>query len=787
MTCGDSARIPTTEANDSAMNVGQRDRRHINTMRRYVIPCAVATCLLMNGINALFSAHNQYVTADNSAKRPVAVADVIGMSSVDTPIEHFSRDGNKLVTVLRKGDLAHNTVAYSMLMWNTNEIFHSSTPKSLVTLSSSSNREAIEAVTWLADNKTVMFLGETPGSTHQVYSINVDTGRMTRVTNHPTNITSYSATPDGNAVAYTAEEPDVDLFDHTTRREGFVVSTEALPQLLAGRRGGGGFFTDNQLFIRDSAKHVRKLVVSGKLRLYSGVPALSPDGQYVAILSMQAEVPPLWKGYTDDHVRLWTRQVVAPGEYSYLERYDLIDARSGKSRVLLNSPIGYGNSEAVWLPDSRSVVVSNTFLPLDSVDAEELKQRQSAAVVVEVAVSTGGITTITKADIVLKEFNSVTNQLDCVVGRSDVYGTDSGRMVSFHKKGSEWVKVVHGTDVGNKLEITVSQDMNTPPRVLAREPSTNRKVVLLDPNPQFKRLKFGNVQEIKWNDAAGRSFVGGLYYPIDYLPSTRYPLVIQTHGWTANQFWIDGPAPTGFAAQALVGQGIMVLQVDEDYVTDSDTSKEVDREVSRFESAVAYLNKRGLIDPSRVGIIGFSRTCLFVKYALTHPTVRFAAAAVSEGVDGGYFQYLVYANSMPGYNQFHEGVNGGLPFGDGLKSWMARSPGFNIDKVQTPLRITADSPEALLFEWEWFAAMRRLGEPVELAYMPDGAHVLQKPWDRMVSQQGNVDWFVFWLKGEEDPASGKREQYARWRKLRDAATINVVGATAPFGSSSTRR
>jgi len=56
-----------------------------------------------------------------------------------------------------------------------------------------------------------------------------------------------------------------------------------------------------------------------------------------------------------------------------------------------------------------------------------------------------------------------------------------------------------------------------------------------------------------------------------------------------------------------------------------------------------------------------------------------------------------------------------------------------------------------------------------------------------VSQQGNVDWFVFWLKGEEDPASGKREQYARWRKLRDAATINVVGATAPFGSSSTRR
>jgi len=29
------------------------------------------------------------------------------------------------------------------------------------------------------------------------------------------------------------------------------------------------------------------------------------------------------------------------------------------------------------------------------------------------------------------------------------------------------------------------------------------------------------------------------------------------------------------------------------------------------------------------------------------------------------------------------------------------------------------------------------------------------------SQQGNVDWFRFWLKGEEDPDPAKAEQYAR--------------------------
>ena len=68
--------------------------------------------------------------------------------------------------------------------------------------------------------------------------------------------------------------------------------------------------------------------------------------------------------------------------------------------------------------------------------------------------------------------------------------------------------------------------------------------------------------------------------------------------------------------------------------------------------------------------------------------------------------------------------------------------------------------------WEWFAGLSRLGKPVELIYMPNAIHTLIRPRDRMISQQGNVDWFCFWLKGEEDPDPAKAEQYARWRELR---------------------
>ena len=73
---------------------------------------------------------------------------------------------------------------------------------------------------------------------------------------------------------------------------------------------------------------------------------------------------------------------------------------------------------------------------------------------------------------------------------------------------------------------------------------------------------------------------------------------------------------------------------------------------------------------------------------------------------------------------------------------------------------------SVLLDWEWFAALTRLGKPVEMIMLEDGEHIMQKPWDRIVSQHGNVDWFCFWLKAEEDPDPAKSDQYTRWRELR---------------------
>jgi hypothetical protein len=178
------------------------------------------------------------------------------------------------------------------------------------------------------------------------------------------------------------------------------------------------------------------------------------------------------------------------------------------------------------------------------------------------------------------------------------------------------------------------------------------------------------------------------------------------------------------------------------------------------------------------GLIGWSRTCYHVEYTLTHSQYHFAAATVIDGVDGGYFQYIAFGNTATS-SLYYDQWNGGSPFGRGLGAWLKNAPGFNLDKVHAPVRIEAVDPTSVLMQFEWLTGLMRQGKPVEMVYIPGAAHIMERPWDRMISQQGNVDWFSFWLNGHEDSDPAKAEQYARWRELRKLQKQNEKNSPAP--------
>jgi hypothetical protein len=211
------------------------------------------------------------------------------------------------------------------------------------------------------------------------------------------------------------------------------------------------------------------------------------------------------------------------------------------------------------------------------------------------------------------------------------------------------------------------------------------------------------------------------------------------------------------------------------------TSRGLGMFVAGCEGAIEHFATTGLVDREKVGIIGFSATGLSVEYLLTHSEGSITAALVADNMDGGYFQYTLVDS---GLRAFFEAEIGAAPFGKGLEVWMRETPGFNADRVRAPLRMEIDSGpiDEVLLQWEMFSNLRYLRKPVELFVIPNiehGAHILQNPAQRMASQGGSVDWFCFWLKGEEDPDPSKAGQYVRWRELKTLQTQNAIAAPGP--------
>jgi dipeptidyl aminopeptidase/acylaminoacyl peptidase len=690
-------------------------------------------------------------------RRPLTVEDTIQMTRLADPdyfsggdskahVALFSPDGNRFVVMLRNGNLEQNTNEYSLLLYRTADALKSPKPEVLVKMSSSSNRDAISEVRWLRDNETLVFLCENPGELTQVHSLNIRSRRVKKLTNHSTAITKYDITADGHKILFFADTPAKSLRNLAqARRDGMVVTDQALPDLLAGNCAASIYCIQQQLFLQKGQQPPIRIPVKD-LALADDPLSFSPDGNYAVVgVNMFAEdMPKVWSEYTFPQNEYLHRFFTGAKGSAPFGRYLLVDTERGSTEPFWNAPM-IQFEPFTWASHGDSVFM-RAYLPLESADPAERAAREQNKYPVEVRFPT-------------REFRKVTEE-----------------EFSIDKSAEA------------PLEVTLQENLNVPPKIFVSDPRTHRTEPLIDLNPQFRGLNLGNVETFEWKGAGGIELLGGLYLPPDYETGKRYPLVIQTHGFNSGRFSMDGQNEwsSGYAARSLAAKGIVVLQTyklkntndgdligSDGHLGANPAQAHKKFAVTAYEDAIDYLDHRGLVDPSRVGIMGFSRTVCFAADALTHSKYQFASAILVDGIDCGYFTYLVFEGA-PDLGD----LNGGRPpFGENLNVWLREAPGFNLDKVHTPVRLEAHGASSGVLElWEWFSGLSRLAKPVEYIYLPDAPHLLVKPWERRTSQQGAVDWFCFWLKGEEDPDPAKAEQYARWRELRKLQQASEAGS-----------
>src|SRR5207253_1608847 len=147
-----------------------------------------------------------------SGSPSLTVADIIGLSTFASvgQVSVPSFDGAHIAIVVSHGDAARNLVVSSLLVFSRDGLLTTPRADTVLAFGSASNRPPISRMRWLADNRTLAFLGERgdEGDTlPQVYTVDIRTRQLTRRTYHPTVVTAFDMLPGGDPVIYTAVPP----------------------------------------------------------------------------------------------------------------------------------------------------------------------------------------------------------------------------------------------------------------------------------------------------------------------------------------------------------------------------------------------------------------------------------------------------------------------------------------------------------------------------------------------------------------------------------------------------
>jgi len=745
-----------------------------------------------------------YASAASSEARGFTVQDSIEMIRFSYPSEQsgdgkplFSPDRKHFLIVTSRGLIDTNQTESTIWIYDVEEVLQfvdsklsnklAPHPRLIARLSAiphiiatNSYASIITNVRWSLDSQYVYFLAEDSDTERSIYRTDIHIGTPIRLTGGGYDVQRFDF--NNRTLIYTAfRSPITSASKH-----------QPTDNVTADARDVTGLPLETILFHMEEKKPKQLelwriqsgvgIRINGdppdaaqaELQHYQDVLSLSPDGRFAIRLEPVTEVPRSWERYEpasgSEGSRIDSKdsRFTSPFNKFRLERYALIHLGSGRTVPLLGGPnaftLAYNDAnQAVWSHDGRRLLLTNAFLAGDSKEGSAVRPCAAATVdfpsqFTRCIISTRALGSATEDYKPLRLEKATFGSTDDDVILSFGYHDLGRRTEQYHFGDGVWTEqqpsdgsttVSPGCarcDVDLSLEL--KQDLNHPPTLWAINERAHNRKELWNPNPFIDELQLGMASIYHWRDESGYEWTGGLILPINYHAGKRYPLVIQTHGFLDDRFITDGAFPTALAARPLSTAGFVVLQI-RPRIDHVDTPQEAEDQVRGFAAAVKQLASEGLIDPRRVGAVGFSRTCWYVEMALANSPHLFSAAMIADGVDFSYMQCMLFCDvSVPFQSEFAK-VNGGIPIGrESLTKWLDLAVNFRLDKVMTPLRIEAIGPRSLLAEWEIYSSLKQQGKDVSLLYLPDGQHILQKPQERKTSQQASVDWFVSWLDSD---------------------------------------
>lgn len=282
---------------------------------------------------------------------------------------------------------------------------------------------------------------------------------------------------------------------------------------------------------------------------------------------------------------------------------------------------------------------------------------------------------------------------------------------------------------------------------------------ITDLNTNFQNKDITKVEIVHWPGALDEEVEGLLYYPKDYQPGKKYPLIVMIHGGPMladiDEWWETWSSPKTLICQ----RGAFVFKPNYHgsanyglkWLESISKGKYYDLEVPDIEKGVDYLIGRGLIDADKMGLMGWSNGAI-LSIALTVATTRYKVASIVAG-DVEHVSDWAASEFGAAFDEFYFGAS---PLQD-PQLYYRKSPFYQLSKVRTPTLIFHGTEDRAVFPqqgWLHYRALQQLGNTdVKFILFPGEKHGPEKLAHQKRKLQEEMAWLDKYLFNTFKPSN----------------------------------
>jgi dipeptidyl aminopeptidase/acylaminoacyl peptidase len=322
--------------------------------------------------------------------------------------------------------------------------------------------------------------------------------------------------------------------------------------------------------------------------------------------------------------------------------------------------------------------------------------------------------------------------------------------------------------------IYTKEDFDKSPSLFVTDNFAAEKLVA-NTNPQQKDFYWGKSEIISYTNKNGKKMQGALFYPANYEPGKQYPMITYIYETLSNTVHnYTSPSQRGaYNTANFTTSGYFVFRPDIVYdVNDPGVSA-----VNCVVPAVEEVLKTGMIDKSKVGLMGHSWGAYQTSFIITQTNIFSAACAGAPLTNLISMSNSIYWNTGTPDSKIFETSQGRFdgPWYEKMEDHMRNSPMYQAANIKTPLLVAFGDKDGAV-DWhqgiEMYSTMRRMQKPHIMLVYADENHGLAKKENQMDYQKRQREFFDHYLLGKSPEkwiSDGVSQQEKAKQKAKEAA------------------